>query len=70
MNEKKDKKSTRGGVRPGAGRPVTGVNYRVKTVTIDDATIERARKIGNGNISVGVRRAVAAFPISDIDEIN
>jgi len=42
----------------GPGRPVT-VGARHITVTLDDATVERARAIGGGNVSSGLRIAVA-----------
>ena len=50
-------KSTHGGPGRGGGRKPTGVK-RI-AVTLDEATIERARKIGDGNLSEGIRRAVA-----------
>jgi hypothetical protein len=68
MIGKKEKKSTSGGRRPGAGRPASGVNYRAQSITMDDETIDRARRIGDGNISKGVRSAVIAFPISGINK--
>lgn len=51
----------RGGKRPGAGRPAEVKLPRPKTVSLDPATIERAREIGGGNLSAGIRRAVASF---------
>lgn len=41
-----------------AHRPVT-IDARRVNVTLDKATIERAREIGGGNVSEGIRRAVA-----------
>jgi hypothetical protein len=48
--------SPRGGKREGAGRPPTGV--RKVQITLDDKTIEKGKKIGEGNLSRGVRIAV------------
>lgn len=35
---------------------------RAVIVTLDEQTVERARKIGSGNLSAGIRAAVAAYP--------
>lgn len=43
-----------------AGRPEE-IGARRINVTLDEATIERARAIGDGNVSAGIRRAVQAF---------
>lgn len=50
-------KSTHGGPGRGGGRKPTGVK-RVY-VTLDQETIERAREIGGGNLSEGIRLAVS-----------
>lgn len=52
-----------GGARPGAGRPTPdGVKGTVKVdVTLDEATIDKAIRIGDGKLSVGLRRAVKAY---------
>lgn len=42
------------------GRPVE-IGVKRVNVTLDNATIERAREIGAGNLSEGLRRAVAEF---------
>lgn len=39
------------------GRPVT-VDARRVNVTLDDETIERAKALGGGNLSAGIREAV------------
>ena len=39
-----------------------GVAVRRVQVMLDDATIERARVLGDGNVSQGVRKAVASLP--------
>lgn len=54
-------KSKRGGTRPGAGRPAEIADARRVNVTLDPATIERAKEIGAGNVSQGIRTAVAAY---------
>ena len=46
----------RGGKREGAGRPAIGVR-RVQ-LSLDDETIDKGKKIGDGNLSHGVRIAV------------
>jgi len=55
-----------GGKRPGQGRKaLDGVEgTRRVTVSLDDATVEKAEQIGEGTISVGIRRAVAAYKTS------
>lgn len=55
-----------GGKRPGGGRKSLDgvVGTRRVTVSLDDATVEKAEAIGEGTISVGIRRAVAAYKIS------
>ena len=39
-----------------------GVAVRRVQVMLDDATIERARVLGDGNLSQGIRQAVASLP--------
>lgn len=51
-------KSKRGGARLGGGRPALEGGKRVNLM-LDDETIEKAKLIGGGNTSAGVRRAVA-----------
>lgn len=46
----------RGGVRPGAGRPETGVKRR--NIMIEDDLWALATRIGGGNASAGIRRAL------------
>lgn len=42
-----------------AGRPpIYGVRLKSRTVKLDEATLDRAREIGGGNLSEGIRRAV------------
>lgn len=55
----------RGGRRPGQGRKaLDGMEgTRRVTVSLDDATVDRAAQIGDGVVSVGIRRAVAAFKL-------
>lgn len=47
-----------GGARPGAGRPVEVEGARRVNVTLDAATIGAAKRIGDGNLSAGIRKAV------------
>ena len=53
------KLSKRGGKREGAGRPSIGV--RKVRLTLDDETITKGTKIGEGNLSLGVRTAVKGY---------
>ena len=39
-----------------------GAEVRRVQVMLDDATIERARVLGDGNLSQGIRQAVASLP--------
>ena len=39
-----------------------GAEVRRVQVTLDDATIERAKMLGDGNLSQGIRKAVASLP--------
>ena len=56
-------KPTHGGPGRGGGRkPITEAGTQRVTVTLDPATIERAKEIGAGNVSAGIRAAVAAHP--------
>jgi hypothetical protein len=47
--------SKRGGARPNAGRPSVG-DVRIN-VRLDQATVDRLREIGDGNLSAGIRIA-------------
>jgi len=51
----------RGGVREGQGRkaPDGVVDTMRVNVSLDQATIDNARDIGDGNLSAGIRIAVA-----------
>ena len=39
-----------------------GAEVRRVQVMLDDATVERARVLGDGNLSQGIRKAVASLP--------
>ena len=64
-------KLKRGGVRAGAGRVAQDGAQSPKpcTVTLDSQTVEKARIIGSGNISEGIRRAVSVVNFSQLLEI-
>jgi hypothetical protein len=54
----------RGGRRIGAGRPlIADQPIERVSVGIDAQTKDKARQIGEGNISKGIRIAVKSFPI-------
>ena len=44
------------------GRPPTVRSGRRVNVFLDERTIERARLLGEGSISAGIRRALSASP--------
>ena len=39
-----------------------GAEVRRVQVMLDDATIERAKALGDGNLSQGIRQAIASLP--------
>lgn len=39
-----------------------GAAVRRAQVMLDDATIERAKALGDGNLSQGIRQAIASLP--------
>ena len=39
-----------------------GVAVQRVQVMLDDATIERAKALGDGNVSQGIRQAIASLP--------
>jgi hypothetical protein len=56
-----------GGYRPGSGRKpgfkLAGAAHRTRRVILlNDAEHQLARELGEGNISAGIRRALAAMP--------
>lgn len=53
--------TNRGGRRPGAGRKAADGAKAVRryTVTLDAAADKAARKLGDGDRSLGIRRALA-----------
>ncbi len=56
------KKKTAGGPREGAGRPRMEKGKQTRrNITISDRLAERAKQIGNGNISDGIRKAIEAY---------
>jgi len=52
-------KPTRGGVRRGSGRKPSGMK-RVNVI-IADSHIAAAKKLGDGNLSLGVRKAIETY---------
>ena len=55
---KSPKQLARGGPRPGAGAPKQMVDGRRIYVYLDAGSIDRARQIGGGNVSAGIRLAL------------
>ena len=55
------KKEKRGGVRVGSGRKATdGAITARYNVMLDEQTVAKARELGDGNLSAGLRKAVIA----------
>ena len=52
-------KTGRGGKRVGAGRPATFLELERATVTLTPDQVAYLAQLGNGNISAGIRRAIA-----------
>jgi hypothetical protein len=61
-----NKKPKRGGTRAGAGRTAQdgAQSPTPRTVMLDSQTVEKARIIGSGNLSEGIRRAVSTVDFS------
>jgi hypothetical protein len=53
----------RGGARTGAGRPAADEQQglRRRNVMLDDETADWLRALGDGELSLGIRRAAAAL---------
>jgi hypothetical protein len=49
-----------------APRSQRKTKFAITTVTLDRITIDAARLIGNGNLSKGIRQAVAAVKITPV----
>ena len=51
-----------GGPRKGSGRPTEDKAGKTKryNVSLDRETVRKAEKIGDGNLSLGIRKAVKA----------
>lgn len=52
----KPETTAHGGQRQGAGRPATGVSRR--NIMIEDELWALAQKLGDGNASAGIRKAL------------
>lgn len=54
-----EKKPTHGGARNGAGRkPADGATgLQRRTITLDDKRADKLRKLGGGDLSLGIRKA-------------
>lgn len=56
------KKKSAGGQRDGAGRPrIEKSKQTRRNITLSNRLVEKAKKIGDGNISEGIRRALETF---------
>lgn len=54
--------------RRSPGRPKEISQGKNASVYLDDITLDMARKIGDGNLSQGIRKAVESYPM--MDEVN
>ena len=60
----------RGGTRERAGRPrFESEQQKRRNITLSDRLAVKARKIGKGNISEGIRKALAAISLDRLEEI-
>lgn len=55
------KPKQQGGARKGAGRKPAEIPSKPRLVRLDDETVEVLRKIGEGNLSLGIRLAADYF---------
>ena len=55
------KKPQRGGYRKGAGRKAEVSGTKRINVSLDPMTVSKARKMGEGNLSLGLRKAVNRY---------
>lgn len=56
-------RKVRGGARPGAGRKPRGPERRERiNITLSPAEQRRARWLGEGNLSLGIARALETCP--------
>ena len=54
--------SKRGGPRKGAGRPrYEAEEQKRRNITLSNRLAEKAKKIGGGNISEGIRKALDGY---------
>lgn len=54
-----NKPKPRGGRRPGSGRPPVQDRKQSITVTLSVSDIATLRRLGDGNVSAGIRRLVS-----------
>jgi len=68
-----NKQATRGGARPGAGRPKGSTDPDARrhqvNVRLSDAELAKARMLGNGNSSLGMRIALQRHGLSTLDQL-
>jgi len=57
----KKKKSNR------VGKKSSGKSLKEIVVSLDDATVKMALKLGDGDLSLGIRRAVALISLREVD---
>jgi hypothetical protein len=57
----KDDQPTHGGQRKGAGRPASDTKLKRVDIMLRDEDIAKASRIGFGNRSLGIRRALEKY---------
>lgn len=46
-------------------RAKRGLELKARTVKLSDETVERAKALGDGNLSEGIRRALSPLQVAD-----
>jgi hypothetical protein len=60
------RKDGRGGKREGAGRPLEGKEVQKRrNISLSDDMAEKAKRIGKGTVSEGIRKALEAYRLED-----
>lgn len=57
-----NKKTTHGGKRKGAGRKNMLGSTKMKSIKLPIKMWEKAKKIGDGNLTEGIRKSIGEFP--------
>ena len=63
MKDKKPEDTPASPPRPGPGRPRIMLKGKKYALWLDESDIKKAEMIGDGNVSMGIRIAIARCPI-------